>query len=219
MLAILALTAFEAFGQDTRELDRFTGVGIGVGADVRYSTGNSHKIVSEGNSRDVEDLITEVKNGVLKVRYEDWRTNRSKLTIHITSPELDHISISGSAKFQSEQALTAEEFSMSISGSGTVMLPGLTCEELDVKISGSGDGYIEKGSAEELDVKISGSGKLYAEHFEAGEFSAALSGSGGIRITVRDELEARISGSGSIYYHGTPRVNSTTSGSGKVRAL
>lgn len=90
---------------------------------------------------------------------------------------------------------------------------------MGVKISCSGSINLDKGSADELDARISGSGKLSAEAFEVNEFSAGISGSGGVRITVKDELDARISGSGKIYYHGSPRVNSTSSGSGKVVAL
>jgi hypothetical protein len=218
-ISLLILGTVCISAQETRELKPFTGIGIGIDADVYYARGNSHRITIEGNRDDVKDLITEVKDGVLKLRYEDWRVRHSKLTIHITSPELEEISLSGSAKFQVEETLKSDELSISISGSGSVMLSALEGDELEVKISGSGNAMIDKGKADEMDVKISGSGKLMAEYFEVSEFSAAISGSGSCRITVTDELEARISGSGSVYYHGNPQVNSTSSGSGKVRSL
>lgn len=206
-------------GQEVRDLNTFTGIGVGISADVYYTTGNTHEIKIEGDERDVKDLITEVRNGFLKIRYDDWKIKRSKLTIYITSKELDRVALSGSGKFYAEKALSSEEMDISVSGSGKVHFPSLECEEMDVKISGSGDAMIDKGMAEEIDVKISGSGKLVAERFEVSEFSAAISGSGSCRITVKDELDARISGSGSVYYHGNPQVNSTSSGSGKVRSL
>jgi len=67
-----------------------------------------------------------------------------------------------------------------------------------------------------MDVKLSGSGKVNAEQFEVSEFSAAISGSGSIKIDCKEELDVKISGSGKVYYHGNPRVNSVSSGSGKV---
>lgn len=204
--------------QETRDLTAFEGIGIGIHADVYYTQGNTHEITIEGNEKDVRELITEVKDGFLKLRYDDWRAKRSKLTIHITSEELEKVSISGSAKFKAEP-LTSDEMEMAISGSGTLTLAGLKGDEVDVKISGSGNVVIEKGSADEMDVKISGSGKLLAERFEVSEFDAAISGSGSCRITVTDELDAKLSGSGSIYYHGNPRVNSVSSGSGKLKTL
>jgi hypothetical protein len=205
--------------QETRDLETFTGIAIGISADVFYTPGNTHEIRIEGNERDVKDLITEVENGTLKLKYDDWRVGRSKLTIHITSRELERISVSGSAKFIAEKPVSSEEIYVSISGSGTVQFSELKSDEMDVRISGSGDAVIEKGTADEMEVKISGSGKLQAEHFTVSEFSANISGSGTCRITVTEELDARLSGSGSVYYHGNPEVNSSASGSGKVRSL
>jgi len=207
------------YAQETRSLDPFTGIGVSLSADVYYSTGNSHEIRIEGDPKDVNDLETWVDNGMLKMKFEDWRIKRSKLTLYITSKELEKVSLSGSGKFYADETLSLEEMYLAVSGSGSVNLSKLSVEELDVKISGSGGVNISKGSAEEADVKISGSGKVKAEGFEVSEFSAAISGSGSVKITVLEELEARISGSGSVYYHGDPQINSTSSGSGKVRSL
>lgn len=206
-------------GQETRDLPSFTGIGIGVSADVFYTTGSTYEIKIEGKERDVNDLVTKVADGTLKIKYDDWKIQRSKLTIYITSKELDRVSVSGSAKFKVEEALSAEEMSLAVSGSGSVQFSSLESDEVDVKISGSGNAMIDNGTADELDVKISGSGKLLAENFEVSECSAAISGSGSCKITVKDELDAKISGSGSVYYNGNPQINSVSSGSGKVRSL
>ena len=205
--------------EETRKLEPFTGIAIGISADVFYSTGNNHEIRIEGNERDVQDLITKVEDGILKLRYDNWKVSRSKLTIYITSRELDKVSVSGSAKFRAEESISSDEMSLSVSGSGSVLFNSLKSDEIEVRISGSGSVILEKGSADEMDVKISGSGNLNAERFEISELSAGISGSGSCRVTVTDELEAKISGSGSIHYHGNPVVDSRTSGSGKVRKL
>ena len=225
MLAVTTLLIFNSFlspdlpKEDVRILRVFSGIGIGVHADVYYTPGNTHEIRIEGEARDVEDLIAEVDDGFLKLKYENWRIKRSKLTIHITSKELDAVKMSGSGLFESDSPITSEEMDLAISGSGNIVFKKLNAEEVDVKISGSGDVLLDSGSAEELDLRISGSGKLKAETFDVDEFSASISGSGGARITAKEEIEVRISGSGSVYYHGNPRVNSSSSGSGKVKAL
>ena len=205
--------------EEVRQLDTFSGIGISISADVFYTPGSKHEIRIEGDDRDVEDLITKVEDGFLKIKYPNWKIRRSKLTIYVTSKELDAVKMSGSGLFESAEAITAEEMDLAISGSGDIVFSKLTADEVDVRISGSGDVILESGSADELDLRISGSGKLKAEAFEVSEFSASISGSGGGRITAKEELDVRISGSGSVYYHGNPRVNSSSSGSGKVRAL
>ena len=226
MIAVLSLLFLNSFmvpdlpKEEVRDLDAFTGIGISISADVYYTPGNAHEIRIEGDARDVDDLITKVDNGFLQVKYPTgWKIRRSKLTIHITSRNLEAVKISGSAKFNSRESVTSDEMDFGVSGSGDIIFDKLNVDEVGVKISGSGSVILENGNADELDAKISGSGKLDAEAFEVNEFSAGISGSGGVRITVKEELDARISGSGKIYYHGTPRVNSTSSGSGKVVAL
>ena len=205
--------------EDVRKLEPFQGIGISVSADVFYTQGNTHEIRIEGPDRDVKELTTEVRDDLLQVKYENNRTKRSKLTIYITSKELEAIKISGSAHFTADQPVTSDEIEVALSGSGDVSLNSLVSDEVGVKISGSGSVGLESGKADELDVKISGSGKLNAEKFEVSECSASLSGSGSVRITAKEELDVRMSGSGKVYYIGDPQVKSVSSGSGKVIAL
>ena len=226
MVAVLTLLFLNSFmmpdipKEEVRNLDTFSGIGISISADVYYIPGNAHEIKIEGDAKDVDDLITKVEDGFLQVKYPtSWKIRRSKLTIYITSKDLEAVKISGSAKFKAGEPLTTDEMDLAMSGSGDILFEKLIADEVGVKISGSGCVELLKGVADELDTRISGSGKLNAEKFEVSEFSASISGSGSIRITVKEELEARISGSGKIYYHGNPRVNSSSSGSGKVVAL
>ncbi len=205
--------------EDVRQLESFDGIGISIHADVFYTTGNSHEIRIEGADKDVRDLITKVQDGFLQVKYENYKMKRSKLTIHITSKELEAVKISGSAKFKAENPVTSDEMECAISGSGRILFSQLESEEVDVKISGSGNVVLENGKAEEIDVKISGSGDCLAENFAVSECTVILSGSGGCKISANDELDVKISGSGKVYYHGDPQVNSVSSGSGKVVAF
>jgi hypothetical protein len=222
---LIALFLFSNFlragtsSEEVRQLASFEGIGISVNADVYYIQGNTHEIRIEGNESDVRDLITEVKDGFLQVKYENWRTHHSKLTLYITSKELESVKISGSADFMVDKPLSTEEMELGISGSGGVHFNKLETDEIEVKISGSGSVEIKEGMGDEIDVKLSGSGKLEAEGFEVSECDVAVSGSGSVWITVKDELDAKLSGSGKIYYRGTPRINSVASGSGKVVAL
>ena len=200
MIAVLSLLFLSSFmlpdmpKEDVRKLDAFTGIGISVHADVYYTVGNAHEITIEGDAKDVDDLITQVENGFLQVKYPPrWTIKRSKLTIHITSRELEAVKISGSAKFNAGEPVTSDEMDFSVSGSGDIVFEKLDADEVGVRISGSGSILLDKGNADELDARISGSGKLNAEAYEVNEFSASISGSGNVRITVNEELEARTS--------------------------
>jgi hypothetical protein len=205
---------------DVRDLPAFEGIGISVSADVYYTQGNQHEIRIEGDEDDVRDLITEVEDGFLKIRYEDnWGRNRSKLTIYITSSEISSLKISGSAKFMAEKQVNTEEMDISLSGSGGATFNQLSSDEMEIKISGSGFVVLAGEGADELDIKLSGSGRLSAEKFRVSEVNTAISGSGSCKVYATEALDAKISGSGSVHYRGNPQINSVTSGSGKVVSM
>ncbi len=227
LLSAVAITAFlfSSFtitlfrADEVRDLAPFDGIGIAISADVYYTPGNDHEIRIEGDEDDIRDLVTEVRDGFLQVKYDNWRARHSKLTLYITSRELESIKISGSADFMVDQTLNSDEMDLGLSGSGSILLKKLQSDEVDVQISGSGKAQIEDGTADEMDVKISGSGKLMAEGFGVSECDVAISGSGNVWIGVSEELDAKLSGSGKVYYRGNPRINSVTSGSGKIESL
>lgn len=205
--------------EDVRTLNTFDGIGISIHADIFYIQGNTHKIRIVGQDKDVNDLITEVKDGFLKVKFNNYRVKRPKLTLYITSKELEVVKLSGSGNFNADEPVNSDELDLAVSGSGGILFKKLVTDELEINISGSGDVELKNGKADELDIKISGSGKVLAEDFKASECSAHLSGSGSVRISATDELNARISGSGRVYYKGDPQVSSVSSGSGKVVAF
>ena len=92
-------------------------------------------------------------------------------------------------------------------------------EDVTIDISGSGTVVLE-GKGDDGDIEISGSGTLYAEDFSTHTFQIEISGSGKCEVNVSQTLDADISGSGSVYYKGNPeKVRSNISGSGRVRRI
>ena len=127
VIAVLTLLFLNSFmmpdipKEEVRKLDTFSGIGISIHADVYYTTGNAHEIRIEGDADDVDDLITKVEDGFLQVKYPPkWKMRRSKLTLYITSSELEAVKISGSAKFNAEDPVTSDEMEFNVSGSGDI---------------------------------------------------------------------------------------------------
>jgi hypothetical protein len=110
-------------------------------------------------------------------------------------------------------------FDSDVSGSGEVELTINITETADFGVSGSGK-INASGSAQSVKTSISGSGKVLAADLETDRCQVRISGSGDVEINVKSELDATISGSGSVSYRGNPKkVNSNSSGSGKVRKI
>jgi hypothetical protein len=214
----LSLTLMAQSSQ-TRTVSAFTKLSVGVPAEVRLSKG-PFKVVMEGS--DLDEITTKVEKGELRISRKDtkwsfwnWDSNNNKITIHISMPSLDGVSVSGSGRVISDDQFHSASMRLNVSGSGRLQLRVAT-DQLSTHVSGSGSIEIS-GITDKLETHISGSGSVKAEKLVAQEVEAHISGSGSCYVHVDKSIDARISGSGNIRYTGNPtNVNARTSGSGKV---
>jgi hypothetical protein len=205
--------------KEERTVEPFSSVGMSIYGDVYISQGSPQKLVLEGNEDILEKLVTEVRDGMLRIKFSTpYVRTRTPVKIWITVPEINGLYLSGSGSINAETAIRSDEMELKVSGSGKINIDDLTCDEVDAAISGSGDIRLG-GSADELELAISGSGSCLADQFRAEEVSIRISGSGSCKIDAVKELEAAISGSGSVYYVGNPTIDASVSGSGKIRKM
>ena len=199
------------------DIPRIRGIVLRNSADIVLTQGDRQRMVVEGQRNIIDNLRTEVSNGILYISNKRpvWRTK--PMNIRIRMDELSLLRLSGSGDVESENSFTdLKDLELRLSGSGSISL-SIEADEVYTGISGSGSIRLE-GEAHKAEYRISGSGGIYAENLEAERVYARITGSGSIKLYAEDELEARIGGSGSIYYDGNPRVNKRISGSGGVRS-
>src|SRR5262245_29965567 len=82
-----------------RKVADFHGVSVGVGIRLFLSQGKEQAVaVSADDPKDAEKIITEVRDGVLKIRLENniwrgWHGDR-KLKAYVTVTQLDYLGVS-----------------------------------------------------------------------------------------------------------------------------
>ena len=226
LAAVLALAVIStcAFGQntvkETRNVKGFTKISYGISGNLKVSIGSEFSVVLEGDKGDLEEVITDVSDGRLRIRMDNWRFNfNEKVNVYVTLPELTGLSVSGSGKAEILDPIKdADNMNLSVSGSGRLVTAELVTDQVSCSISGSGDIVIGSGSADRGDISISGSGGYSGENFEIDNVEIQVSGSGNCFCKAGDSLKASVSGSGNITYKGDPRVDARVSGSGHVRS-
>lgn len=214
---ILVSATLIAFGQgkEDRDVSSFTGVSLGISGDLYLTQGSPQKVVVQAESN-LDEIETEVNDGVLRIKTDNWNSKIKGVKIWITMPEVESLNVSGSGDILAETPIDADELELKVSGSGTININELKGGEIGAAISGSGDLKLA-GSADEMELGISGSGNVYAEGLEVNECGIKISGSGSCKIDVTGELDASISGSGRVTYYSNPQIDARVSGSGKVR--
>ncbi len=207
--------------EETRDVPPFTKISLRISGTVYLEQGDKQSVRIEADPETLEQIITEVKDRTLNIKFpttnifKSW--NPGKIEIYITIPGVDGLTISGSGDIVSEDIKT-RILDLTVSGSGNIKIKQLSAEEVNASVSGSGNIKIEGGGvAEELKSRISGSGNIDARGFEAKNVDVQTSGSGSCSVISNGSIKARISGSGNVYYSGNPSIDSSVSGSGSVR--
>lgn len=190
-----------AFAQG-RKLDvgTFNGIGLGISATVYITKGNTHQVRIEASDRLLENLETEVRKGHLNFELRDNRmSNYGKVTIYVTMPTVESLSIGGSGKIIAQDAFNGlDNLDLAIGGSGTIEISG-SARKVEISIAGSGDVKTAGMKAENCQVSIAGSGDAF--------------------VDVSEDLEVSIAGSGDVHYKGRPRVKTSIAGSGSLKSL
>jgi len=225
IVAALCMTCmvFIVYGEkQERKLPAFTEISLRVPAKLYLTQGSDQKVVVDASSGDLEEIITEIRDRALVIRFPAqnylWKpSSHDKITIWVTIPEISGLSLSGAGDIIAEKSVTSLIVDLNVSGSGSINIGNLVSDRVKSSISGSGD-IILKGEkpASEFIGSIAGSGNIKAGDFEAGEVKISIAGSGNCTIRSNGKIKARIAGSGNIYYAGNPDIDSSIAGSGVV---
>lgn len=175
---------------EDRKVAEFTRVATQGPADVRIRVGQSQRVRVVAGEKMIDDVHTDVRDGVLDVSFE--RRRSGEVVVEVDVPSLTAIDASGS---------------------GDVIADGVDTETLDVRSDGSGDLDVT-GAAEQLVVDQHGSGDLDLGHLSVRGARASLQGSGDATFWVKDHFDVRTDGSGDVRYRGDATVTKQLKGSG-----
>jgi hypothetical protein len=197
------------------QLDDITGFSNSISANIFITQGNNQSAEIVGQQNIIDNISTEVIDGIWMIKYHDLVRRADTVSIYLTLPDVTKMEILGSGSI-----ITTNYFSnlrnlvLTIGGSGEIDFEGET-EGLDILVAGSGEVYL-RGKSPLIDVFVSGSCNIEAKDFIVAEAKVNITGSGEMHFNVEDYLDVSISGSGDIYYIGYPEIESNISGSGNI---
>jgi len=207
--------------REDRSVKDFTGVELAISGDVFLKQGDNYSLIIEADKDILERIETEVDGNVLRIRSQkgySFGWSNTKISIYVTMPVVERLSISGSGDIKAESSIKSESLSLSISGSGDISIPNLAVVNLKATISGSGDIDVAgSGNAQTAEISVSGSGDITFNNIKFVDADVSIVGSGDAYVDVKENLNARIVGSGDIRYSGNPIVDAKITGSGELK--
>ncbi len=214
MLISAAFVSGTVFAQHTfnepnaqkRDVGSFHAISVSSAIDLYLSQGDEAVAVSSSDSKKVDDIITEVENGVLKIHMKDngWHMGISfkgvKFKAFVSAKTLDKLNASGASDIHISGVFKADDLDIHSSGASDIK-GALEANKLTVNISGASD-VIVTGKAETVSIDASGASDFKGYDFVTNFCSAKASGASDINITVNKEINASASGASDVHFKG-----------------
>lgn len=196
----------------------FSGIWVSDGVELNLTQGNEESIaVSASDPKYMERFITEVKDGVLKIYYDNqglnWTGNdKRKLKAYVSFKMIEKLSASGGAQVKMKSKITGDKMDYSFT-SGSSFTGEVAIDQLNVH-QNSGAEVSISGKAGNLKVEVS-SGAMFKGYELVTDYCDAKASSGGAaRITVNKELVVKAHSGGGIHYKGDGVIKDMSVGSG-----
>ncbi len=195
--------------------------------DITYTLPGTLEIIQsdkeslelEGNSDDLEKIITKVDGNTLKIYTKNHSNGLGNVKVYVSVIDLKEMSVAGSGDVIFKSKLETDRLELDLSGSGNIQCENLICGYNETNIAGSGDVFLGGEAKDKVELNIAGSGDIRAENLKTREVEVNIAGSGSAKVWVTDNLETNIIGSGDVYYKGNPLVNAESVGSGSTRSM
>ena len=201
-----------------RKVSGFHGVSVQSGIVLYLSQGKDQAVaVSAEEDKYVERIITEVKDGILKIRvdgkmWNNWNWGNKKLKAYVTVTELDYFGASGGSIAKITDEISVNDLSSEASG-GSIIEGRVKGNKMDADLSG-GSIYKIEGSFNSVNIEASG-GSIFKDYtFAVNTCAVEASGGSIIALSVNKELKADASGGSIINYKGTGVITSVDASGG-----
>ncbi len=225
--------------KQTVNVSNFDSVSLEGSGNVYVTQGKTESLTIEADDNILPLLDTRVSGSELILGTKPGQNiNPSKPIVYrLTVKDLNGISLKGSGNFDVGPA-QSKDMKVSLFGSGDINMKGLDADSLAINLSGSGNITIGKiattkidtnifgsgnvnldGKADSQTIAVSGSGNYVAGDLEAASADVTIPGSSDVTVWVKDTLKAHISGSGNVKYYGSPTIDQSGAGSGKLIPL
>jgi hypothetical protein len=163
---------------EPRDVSDFTSISLSGSGQLRVEQGDAESLTIAADDNLLPLLTSEVKDGRLSLgvkRGASIRPSNGDIDLkNIEGKRLD-VDVSGSGSVTASGKV--ERLGLHISGSGKAKTEGLACQAATVSITGSGN--VVLAAAETLEVKITGSGSV--EYVGDPKVTKRITGSGSVR--------------------------------------
>lgn len=206
-LIALMLTINVASAQTTeRDLENFNKIKVSSAVNIKLIPGdNAHASISGVPEQYIENVKTEVVDGVLKIYVSGKVKAANDMAIAVTFSSLNSIEVSGASTIKSAEAISTDTLTIQTSGASVLDLE-INAQKVGLITSGASEVKL-KGFTKDFNATLSGASDLKARTFEANQVTINASGASDVDVYAAQEINGGTSGASDIQVFGNPPVN------------
>jgi len=203
---------------EIRNVRDFQAVKVSTGIDLYLEMGDSEEVKVVADDDIIDDLITEVENGTLRIymkksNWNNWNWGHSKARkVYVTVKELNEIDASSGSDVESENTLKGESLKVKASSGSDVDLD-IIYKNFSLNTSSGSDAKI-KGKTKNFEADASSGSDINAKDLESVICNVRVSSGSDASVNVSSELYAKASSGADVYYYGNPQVKDIDESSG-----
>jgi putative autotransporter adhesin-like protein len=177
-----------------REIGAFTSISAEGAFFIDVVCQKDPSLQIEGDDNVLPLVTTEVSGNVLRIRNSKSYSVNEPITLKLSVPNLEALSVNGAGKFQVTN-VNNEKFEIDSNGAAMITVSGTT------KV---------------IDIDTNGAAKIDTHNLRASRGIVDSKGVSKVDLGVSDQLDVTVSGPSIVTYKGDPTVNKTIHGPGKV---
>lgn len=193
---------------ETRQLSGYTKLDVSDAMEVEVTFGQQEEVIVEANSNLHQYILTDVVNGVLKIRLKNnvRIKSGSEIKVYVSATSIDKVIIDGASRVEFMNDVTTTNFDLDVDGASRFQ-GGIYTD--DIKVNAEGASKVEMwGSSDTAKIKASGASNIGDFAFVINAYlDIDLSGASKAEFTVDGTMDIDVSGASRFNYMGNGVIN------------
>ncbi|MDF2553015.1 MAG: hypothetical protein K0R36_3691 [Chryseobacterium sp.] len=217
---------------ENRNVGDFSGIDVSTGVNVVFKQENATNVKVYADSDKLQNIITKVENGVLKVYIDNKGAKKMKfknLSVNISSPKMDGIKTSSGSTFTVVNSIKENNLRIDASSgssvvgkftvnnttdltasSGSNVKANITSGKIMLKSSSGASANVE-GNADFGMFDVSSGAVCKAENLRVNVAEVESTSGSSASVNVQVKMRVKASSGGSVRYKGNPKIDSDVS--------
>lgn len=200
---------------EQRNLGNFSSIEINDAIEVQLTNDNKESVyVGCSNPEKTDRIITEIKNGVLKVYIDNnlFKNNSDiNVVVKISAPKINVIKVSDASSLTTTNTLNTDNLLIEASGASSIKV-NVNTSAIKVDAHSASSVNIQ-GTGKLIHINASGASTVNTKKCSAEKCSVDISSASNAKIFASDEITGEVNGASNLRYTGNaPKVSVNVNG-------